>query len=236
MNIELLNYDSKLFGYPIGNLYINKETSFNERIILEKIKKKYKLIYIISEYPIKTNCISFKHADNKVIFVKNMVNETKNQKCSCSPYQYNEYDYDSLRKLAFECGKYSRFRTDTNFINNEYEKLYDKWIKESVSKTRAMEVLVYRRFSKITGFITIVDRGNNIAQIELLAVNPEYQGKGIGSRLIRDAEDFVKLRGFIKMQVATQHVNKNAIILYKKNGYEIQTILYRYHFWNRLYT
>lgn len=232
MKIEKLNWDSEFFGYQIGKLHLKEANYLNEGSFLEK-SKPYKLVYVYSENPVTSDNITLKHVDSKVTFHKNLQNvNITHKQSSCTPYKGNDNDFETLLKLAYESGKYSRFRRDTNFVNNEFEKLYKRWVIDSIKKIIAMEVLVYRDNSNIAGMITVADKRNGLAAIGLLAVSPEHQGKGIGGKLIGDAEYFVKMRNYSFMQVVTQEINKDAMKVYFKNEYVISDIIHIYHYWN----
>ena len=61
--------------------------------------------------------------------------------------------------------------------------------------------------------------------ISNLAVYPEYQGKGLGTRLLRMAEDKAREFGASRIVLDVEAGNKDAIRLYKKIGYTVATEL-----------
>jgi len=56
--------------------------------------------------------------------------------------------------------------------------------------------------------------------IDHIAVDKNYRGKGIGKVLINWAQDFIEQEGKLTLFVSTK--NKNAIHLYKKEGFQIK--------------
>lgn len=57
--------------------------------------------------------------------------------------------------------------------------------------------------------------------IDTLSVSPSYNGQGIGSALIRAAEQRAKERGYDKIALAVVTDNKRAYSLYLRTGYEV---------------
>ncbi len=63
------------------------------------------------------------------------------------------------------------------------------------------------------------DQNGNCLIIHRLAVHPGYQGKGIGKKLLRFAEDYAKINGFSSIRLDVYKNNPGAVSLYKKDGY-----------------
>ena len=81
---------------------------------------------------------------------------------------------------------------------------------------------VYLAFVKdeIVGFIVLIMSGALVGYIQTVAVMPEWRNKGIGSRLLKFAEDTI----FAKAPNAFMCVssfNKKAQGLYQRLGYEV---------------
>ena len=68
-----------------------------------------------------------------------------------------------------------------------------------------------------------------MAAIETLDVDPSFQGKGIGKRLLHAGEDEMFASGIksIRLEVSTN--NLSALLLYEKAGY--RTVAYLPHFY-----
>jgi hypothetical protein len=78
--------------------------------------------------------------------------------------------------LAFESGKYSRFKFDVNFTQYKFELLYIKWIDNSFNKQFADKIFYTKAFDEVTGFVT-VKLSEKFATIGLIAVSKNFQGK-----------------------------------------------------------
>jgi len=64
--------------------------------------------------------------------------------------------------------------------------------------------------------------------IAMLAVNPEYRGKGLGSELVIRAINTMKEYGGTEVILETEITNKGALRLYQKLGFLRDKRLYRY--------
>lgn len=71
----------------------------------------------------------------------------------------------------------------------------------------------------ITGYNN--DEENHKAYISVLAVLPEYQGKGYASELLSKFTKDCQKKKINRIELYTHKTNENAIKLYKKNGFLI---------------
>jgi dTDP-4-amino-4,6-dideoxy-D-galactose acyltransferase len=229
--IKQLKWDTKFFGYKIGQISISDNQSFSP-LMLEKSVNDYKLVYVLS--PGKIDMNGLKLVDKKVIFQqKTSIKDNLNKNVSSKIESFNEgvHDYESLKKLALSSGINSRFKIDKNFKNNEYTKLYNQWINNAVYKDKALDILTYRE-KEILGFTTIEKKSKYLAVIGLVAVSEQERGKGIASKLIESSINRAFELGFETIQVATQFENIPAMRLYEKCDFKIKDITYIYHYWN----
>ena len=227
--IEKLEWDSAFFGYQVGKVILK---SIDEYDLINLVNERsMKLIYIFSDVPVIHDKLF--HSDTKVVFHKNLHNilDKLIYQSDCITYDEKIFSYHKLEELTIESGKFSRFRIDPKFKNNEFEKLYKEWISKSCRKEIALEVLVYMVNKELAGFITITKKSKTLSDIGLIAVNPRYQGKGIGSILIKAAEEYSIRNGFTEIQVVTQEFNKNAVKLYLKNNFKLDQRTFVYHYW-----
>jgi ribosomal protein S18 acetylase RimI-like enzyme len=64
-------------------------------------------------------------------------------------------------------------------------------------------------------------------------VYPEYQGLGIGKRLIAQSKQYAFENGVEEIKVATQEENNAANGLYLGTGFRVSSVRSIYHFWLR---
>ena len=67
-------------------------------------------------------------------------------------------------------------------------------------------------------------QGDRHAHIFLLYVMPEYRRQGIGSALMRHAEDWARARGDRQLGLQVFYNNQAALSLYHKLGYQTQSL------------
>lgn len=231
MQIEKLAWDSGFFGYPIGKLQI---ATFEEldNTLFESIARPFQLVYVFSSVPLRSNLL--KHVDTKTTLSQTLGDAIKleDDPYVCS-FVNGVHSYENLEQLALESGVYSRFKVDTNFKSNEYERLYTKWIQNSVKDHGAFNTGIYYKNEKILGFTTVEKKTATLADIGLVAVDSSARGKGIGTLLIEDAKKKAYKKGFRKIQVVTQAANTSAIALYERCNFNIEEQKYIYHHWNK---
>lgn len=72
--------------------------------------------------------------------------------------------------------------------------------------------------NKLVGCCVLTRIDAAVIQLRQMAVDPAWQGKGIGSAIINFAEKTARLKGFLTLRM---HARNPVIEFYKKCGYEI---------------
>jgi ribosomal protein S18 acetylase RimI-like enzyme len=90
---------------------------------------------------------------------------------------------------------------------------------EAISATpRAVIQVVAGGEGRLAGF-SVTGVGNTIAYLQRVAVDPEWQGRGIGRSLIRSAARWAKKEGAQALMLNTQTDNDGAMGLYESEGF-----------------
>lgn len=84
---------------------------------------------------------------------------------------------------------------------------------------------------EIVGDIAIIKRGEDRAQVRWFGVDPDLQGQGLGSRLLKLALDFCREKGYRYLTLGTLDILKPARHLYAKAGFH-RTKRTAYHEWD----
>lgn len=227
---QLLTWDTDFFGIKIYKIEVSRYSAHDiEKSVQAVFDSSTELIYLIIPDDIDQKVI-FQNSlvDQKVIYEKKLKNLT--------PLDPHIIEYSGgnvpqkLYDIALESGIYSRFKLDSKFPAGSYEKLYRKWIEKSVSGEIADKVFVYKENEDILGLISLKIKSYH-GEIGLLAADNSSQGKGIGSKMISESENYLISRNIYAMEVATQLKNDPACRFYKKNGYSIKNIFNYYHIW-----
>ena len=226
MKVKILDWDSHFFNKKIGVIEVADEDEFFldlDRFDLLYIKQK-------EDKSIEINNFMQNYTETRVVFSKS-ISKSNNPLNSFIFSAFNtNASKEQIYKLAFESGKFSRFKLDNNFQQNEFEALYKIWVDNSFSKEIADDILVYKEQSAILGFITykIIE---NYAIIGLLGVCYEQQGKGIGRKLLEAVENVLSDKQIKELRIPTQLQNEQACGFYTKLGYNIIEETTIKHYW-----
>lgn len=68
------------------------------------------------------------------------------------------------------------------------------------------------------------DNGNGLGQIRYMAVNPNYQGKGLGKLIVAKLEEDAKRIGLKTIELQAR---ENALEFYKSQGYIVKEISFK---------
>lgn len=222
--IEKLDWDSTFFNLKIGKVMLDKLED-----LPESEKNNFDLIYVFSNNP----NLDLKLVDQKIIYEIDLLSiQRELQNKEIFFFDAAKDDYDNLLSLTLQSGVYSRFKLDPNFRNNEYEKLYKKWIDKSILGELATDIIIRKIDDKIVGFTTLSRKNKHLADISLVAVDSNYRGQGIAKELIDKTLFIAKERKYEKVQVVTQLINEPANNLYIKSGFNRKSLIYIYHIWN----
>jgi len=234
--LQFLDWDTQQLGIPVAKVLVSE--SFILRDILKNARDQgLKLIYLTIPSEEKNLIHSAKElggilVDHKITYSRFRGNDGGDANKDKIEIYTESIPSPELIILAFESGKYSRFRTDPNITEEQFQDIYRQWIINSVNHTVADDVLVYRDnvTQKILGMITVGEK-NQRGDIGLLAVDENSRGKQIGAKLIHAAQQYFMKKNYQQSQVVTQQENIPACKLYEKCGYHIEKIEYFFHFW-----
>ena len=99
-----------------------------------------------------------------------------------------------------------------------------------MNKKFADNLYVYLEDNNTVGFVTY-KINNDFATIGLIAVNPNYQGRGIGGKLLKFVENKLIENNIKILLIPTQFQNEEACFFYKKHGYQIHETTIINHYW-----
>jgi dTDP-4-amino-4,6-dideoxy-D-galactose acyltransferase len=232
--IEPLAWDSRFFGFRVASVTLDRNGADDlDRLFRQLASEKFRLTYFfvppgenkLNEHIKKMGGVA---VDQKTVFSKAA---EKHVSFAHQIYEFPGREMDeNLQRLVLQAGIYSRFHTDKNFVNREYERLYVEWLRNSLNKTLADRILVAKNGSAIVGMTTLGKKADH-ADIGLVAVDEIMRGQGIGYDLIRFTDSVAFAMGFKTIQVVTQLQNQGACQLYEKCDFKISHITNVYHYW-----
>lgn len=149
-------------------------------------------------------------------------------------------DVARLQYIARSAFRHDHFHSDPRIPPAAADEVYVRWVKNSC-QGRADAVLVAEEPGNpdgVSGFITCrVDQTVSAAAgiphgvIELVAVSPEAQGKGIGVALVVGSLEWFARHGVRSIEVGTQSRNIQAMRLYQRCGFKCVAFSYTFHKW-----
>lgn len=102
-------------------------------------------------------------------------------------------------------------------LADEFVEVINKYIFDS-------EIYVYQEGDRIIALYVLYKVDSNEAEIKNIAVDSEYQNKGIGKALLKEATARAKEKGFKILSIGTGDAMMMQLQLYQKAGFEMDTI------------
>lgn len=231
---QILEWDSRFFDLKIAQVEQNILSVGNDDLCLKKLAEaNVNLAYYNTDTPLQET--SNKYFDfflvNKKVPIKKKIGNSSPIHENISFYNEPEPN-EQLINLAQRAGAFSRFLKDPNIDPIKVKELYEEWIVKSVKKEMASEVLVYKKNSKIEGFVTL-KINPPVGETPLFAVSREVEGKGASFALMRAADSVLYDNGCSYYTSATQAENKAALTVFNRHGFEIKPVEYTYHLWRK---
>lgn len=229
LKINRLDWDSDFFGIEVGQLQMDKNSEPDLSNAIE-----YEFIEVKQYQNDSIKIIGFENnfQETKLIFSKKITNTNTTFPDFIFDNDNKQVPNTLLYPLAYESGKYSRYKLDIHFKENQFKNLYQKWIDNSVNKQFADKVFYILESDIIQGFVTI-KKNDEFATIGLIAVLESSQGKGFGSLLLKKAEDYCISESIYELRIPTQKENLQACNFYYKQRYTIFEESIIKHYWKK---
>jgi dTDP-4-amino-4,6-dideoxy-D-galactose acyltransferase len=230
MKINKLEWDSQFFNLNVAEIFLEEN-----QILIDY--EDFDLIYVKSKSKLTTlpSTMTIGFEEERVEFIKEIKHLFTDNESSNIIFlrELDSFNKNDIYQLAFESGKHSRFKKDKR-LNHRFHDLYSQWIEQTITKKFDNNLLVYVENNRIIGFITYkIDETAKNARVGLIAVDPKQQGKGIGKKLIIEAEKNCLKNNINHLIIPTQLDNIAACSFYKKIGYEIYEIINLKHLWKK---
>lgn len=205
---------------------LNKEFEEYQMIVINNCGNNSKNNLLIGQL---NNCSV---ADINVQFEKKPSNINEGKNINVKITNNKKFD-ENLIKIAEKSFIYSRFTNDPNLDKEKAKLIYVDWTRNSFNKENKYFVN-YEDGNKSVGFI-VFSINENIATIELVAVDREYQNKRIGKSMMIELERFLnEVKDEVTLiKVGTQAENENAIRFYQNREFKLVKINTIYHNWNK---
>jgi len=241
-NIEILDFDTQLFGFKTGKFAGSTLTSEKAKEVLSECKaEKVKCLYATfsaNDYEALSAAVehNFIISSIRITLDKDLSNFGNDKVSAVKEFVVEEVvepeDVQYLVELSREVSKGSRFAFDKKLGLENAGNLYEKWIRNSIQKTTADEVFFAREMEtqEPVGFIACKNE-KDCGHIVLLGVDVKYRRKGIASIILNRAFSYFKENGLDKVEVVTQGSNIPALRLYQRSGFYNSDVSIVFHLW-----
>ncbi len=232
---KILDWDSKFFKFTVAKIINTRPTLPDLKEILRLLKTQgVRLVYWPAESLWDQDVISAlggQLVDIKTTYVLHLAKGMPEKLDTSEVIKADEdlQDIDDLEDLAIQSGEYSRFALDPNISKENFFSLYKIWMRKSLSKEIAQEVLLIKQPNKIAGMVTLGEKDGR-GDIGLIAVDRQFRGNSYGKKLVYASRDWFLSQAYPEAQVVTQGNNPAACKLYETCGYSVETVEYYYHF------
>lgn len=229
-----LEWDTKYFGVRSArvDLWSNVDEICQKKIL--EFSSDYEFVTIMNRFNRcennywigeKTNAFL---TDVNVHFFKELDNKTYHNN-GCCVISNNFTRNDQIVNIASHAFVFSRFINDPMLPIEKAKNIYVHWTESAFNKDNKY-FLFSREGEKVTGYI-LFSFSDDSCVIELLAVDKNCQGQGVGKSLLQMLEPFVSSKGMQKIEVGTQVNNSSAIQLYIAMGFRYISCASLYHMW-----
>ena len=227
MEINKLNWDTEFFECEIGEVFLENSSEFSFTNA-----KNFDLIVVKQSEEFEIKIVGFKESfkETKINFIKSELSKNNINFPEIKDTDFSEKPMQFFQNLTYESGKYSRFLLDGKFGEAKFKNLYDEWIINSNNKKFAIKTFYLENKENATGFVTL-QRKKSEGKIGLIAINPMFQGQGLGRKLLEYVENYCLENHITSLEIPTQKENREACKFYQKLGYQTKNQEIVKHFW-----
>ena len=137
-------------------------------------------------------------------------------------------DEKAVREIAGFSFLQSRFHLDQKIPGKIADNLKREWAGNFFQKKRGDWMIVSEIDGKVVSFLQLLKKNETTIVIDLIAVAPGYQGRGIGKSMISYAINNC-LEGNSNVIVGTQIANTNSLKTYNNLGFITSSAQYVFH-------
>lgn len=236
--LEELVWDSELLGFSVGRISSIMDRDEVLQLLSIARRRKMRLVYWSTPSETLTPAIRDEFRTSLIVeqvTFRKLISDQNTATTSMTGFSLSQFfeprHSPELLELAMQAGHLSRFRLDTKFSNEVFQRLYRIWIERSCTREIANTVVVIRDSSEtIAGMITLTVK-EKCCSIGLVAVGPSFRRRGLGGALMRNAELFAREHECSEISVVTQLQNYDAIRLYEASGFAASERVTWFHFW-----
>ncbi len=230
-HFTIKEWDSEFFGYPVASIEGDGDMRDFKKLIDQLQSDHIKLAYWFFNHnadqkkKIAANfngIVLHNRLTHQFLIANNAVPEIKSEQI-----RLLDKENEDLLQLIFDCGQFSRFKTDPNFGEELYEKLYRHWISQMLEHHIVFGFFIEE---KING-VAVVELKNEIAAFHFLAVSASKRNTGIGKQLTRAVIQTAAANKCKSIIAFTHRMNTPIWKLLEAEGFQCINEESVYHFW-----
>lgn len=233
-SIARLDWDSAFFHVESGKLVITDRLEETEMSAIQSEIDKFAFVTIQNESVMTENSkwiVQSLKACLTDINVHLCLKDIVMQETEPSVIVQNDAAEDlRILEIAEHSFRYSRFFNDEHIGRDMGKQVYMHWVKNAFRKKDKYFIISYDEMQRAEGFLLFSRCGDSV-MIELIAVKPSLQKKGVGHRLMDVLKAYSGKSKIQEIHVGTQLQNLSAINFYTQNGFRIQKMTEIYHRW-----
>ncbi len=231
--IKHLDWDTDFFGIPCARVMLNEElTEQDMENILEQCKP-YSFVTVENTCGSAMNDFYLGTKSNAYITDCAVTLQKKSEAHSLEEFNgisirlAIEEDLPWMTEIANNAFVTSRFYNDPCIPRDKVSGMYTSWVKNAyLDANKAIFVPEGKN-----GFLIYYQNGSN-AHLNLIATGGENRKKGVGTALVKYADNYAFENGCENFFVGTQATNVPAINLYIKCGFKFFKSTRIFHFRN----
>jgi len=251
-------WDTEHFGFGVGrirNIVVSPTLDMKKTLLAREAVMKACLSWMKHE---KVKCVltrvdlddvldiityeqnGFQLADMLLTFYLNvsLSSTVKNpeSKGSIKVRSFQKGDDVALMQIARTAFRNDHFHRDSRFPRFKSDELFAKWAHNSCQGAADHVIVATMENERVIGFIACkIEKleKSNYGVIDLVAVSPQHQGKGVGTILTTEAINWFADR-VETVFVGTQANNKASIRTYEKVGFRLFNTELTFHKWLEL--
>ena len=235
---EYLKWDSEFFGLRIARVPV---MHLNEKLAAGVCRwcacEKIDCLYFLADSSDQETVAlaqeqGFRLVDVRITFEAN-VGDMQDAEGAPKGFTFRnavEADIPTLRKIAREAHRDSRFYCDGSFPIEKCDALFETWIENSC-RGWADIVIVADVGSGAVGYLTCHVRSASHGQVGLVGLAPAARGRGVGAGLLKRGAKWLAGSGVREVNVVTQGRNVPAQRLYQKCRFRTKTVEIWFHRW-----
>ncbi len=223
---------SRQFGYPVYRFTFDEGHPPDEDAIRDAVNESGKsFIYTRTDVsdPSRTDPFiraGFSLVETSVELGKEVMGGDPPEFSGCDITFADQSDRDNTVDLASRGFSLSRFHSDPLIDDAIADQIKASWTGNFFSGKRGTHMAVAKNAGAVIGFILLDVRPDSF-QIDLMAVDAGWRGKGVGSSLVKFTEKAFPDRKYIS--VTTELRNTEAVNLYLRNGFYLLGGAYTLH-------